>query len=156
MTDSIEPDVLYGQTPGSSHPLWVAVLKDLPHALAVLERHGFQPTMIGDLELFALPEETSTQLSAELHLASYTELANAGYTVMSTPAHPALPIELLGRIERRTALGPTRPPSAGPGQGRGRALAARGRPHWPRSPLCRTPSASHRRVVAADRGPWPH
>ncbi|MFI5863698.1 hypothetical protein OG389_05020 [Streptomyces sp. NBC_00435] len=119
MTDSIEPDVLYGQTPGSSHPLWVAVLKDLPHALAVLERHGFQPTMIGDLELFALPEETSTQLSAELHLASYTELANAGYTVMSTPAHPALPIELLGRIERRTVLGPTRPPSAGPEQGQG-------------------------------------
>lgn len=119
MTDSIEPEILYGQTPGSSHPLWVAVLKDLPHAVAVLERHGFRLTMIGDLELFALPEETGTQLSAELHLASYAELANAGCTVMSTSAHPALPIEQLGRIERRTALGPTRPPSAGPGQGQG-------------------------------------
>ncbi|WP_405496289.1 hypothetical protein [Streptomyces sp. NBC_00096] len=114
MPDSIEPDILYGQTPGSSHPLWVAVFKDLPHAVAVLERYGFGPTMIGDLELFALPEETGTQLSAELHLASYAELANAGYTVLSTPAHPALPIEQLGRIERRTALGAARPLSAAP------------------------------------------
>ncbi|MER5760192.1 hypothetical protein [Streptomyces sp. NPDC002082] len=119
MHDSIEPDILYGQSPGSSHPLWVAVLKELPHAVAVLERYGFEPTMIGDLELFALPEETSTQLSAERHLASYAELANAGYTVMSTPAHPALPIDRLGRIERRTTLGPARPLSAAPGQGQG-------------------------------------
>ncbi|MGW1771932.1 hypothetical protein [Streptomyces sp. NPDC002104] len=119
MPDSIEPDILYGQIPGSSHPLWVAVLKDLPHAVAVLERYGFVPTMIGDLELFALPEETDTQLSAELHLASYAKLANAGYMVMSTPAHPALPIDRLGRIERRTALGPARPLSAASVAGQG-------------------------------------
>ncbi|WP_412078819.1 hypothetical protein ACLF6K_36040 [Streptomyces xanthophaeus] len=109
MTDSIEPDVLFGQTPGSSYPLWVAVLKDLPAAIEVLERHAFRPTKIGDLELFALPEETGTQLSTVLHLAAYAELANAGYIVMRTADHPALPDE---RLQGLMALGPVLP-SAG-------------------------------------------
>ncbi|MCX4776844.1 hypothetical protein [Streptomyces sp. NBC_01264] len=113
MTDFVEPDVLYGQTPGSSNPLWVAVLKDNPAVIEVLERHAFRPTMVGDLELFALPEGTSTQLSTVLHLASYAELANAGYIAMYTADHPALPAE---RLQGLMALGPVRPSAAVPVQ----------------------------------------
>ncbi|MFD3756669.1 hypothetical protein [Streptomyces sp. NPDC058622] len=90
------------------------MLKDIPAVIEVLERNAFRPTMIGDLELFALPEETSTQLSTVLHLAAYAELANAGYLAMYTADHPALPAE---RLQGLMALGPVRSSAAAPVQG---------------------------------------
>ncbi|MCY0931519.1 hypothetical protein OTB20_36120 [Streptomyces sp. H27-H1] len=114
MTDLVEPDVLYGHTPGSAHPLWVAVLKDIPNAIAVLERHSFRRTTINDLELFTLPRETSTQLSTVLHVASYAELVHADYVTMHTADHPALPAE---RLDGVMALGLGQSPAAAPVQG---------------------------------------
>lgn len=115
MTTFAQPDILYGCTPENTHPLWVAILADLPDAVAVLEKHGFEPTEIGDLVLFT-PPDGADELVTVVHVASYAELVHQGHAVMQTADHPALPAE---RLQALIDLGPDHgtAPETGPGQG---------------------------------------
>lgn len=117
MTTFAQPDILYGCTPDTTHPLWVAVLADLPEAVQVLEKHGFEPTTIGDLVLFTPPQSTDEPLATVMHVASYADLVHQGHAVMQTADHPALPAE---RLQTLIDLGPeTRAaPETRPGNGR--------------------------------------
>lgn len=115
MTTFAQPDILYGSTPENTPPLWVAILANLPDAVAVLEKHGFEPTEIGDLALFT-PPEGGAELVTVVHVASYAELVHQGHAVMQTADHPALPAE---RLQALIDLGPDHgtAPGTHPGEG---------------------------------------
>ncbi|MFE5647497.1 hypothetical protein ACFQ8Q_00040 [Streptomyces cyaneofuscatus] len=115
MTTFAQPDILYGSTPENAPPLWVAILADLPDAVAVLEKHGFEPTEIGDLALFT-PPDGADELVTVVHVASYAELVHLGHAVMQTADHPALPAE---RLQALIDLGPDHgtAPGTHPGEG---------------------------------------
>ncbi|MFI5804412.1 hypothetical protein [Streptomyces sp. NPDC051561] len=111
MTFLDSPDILYGYSPGHEPPSWIALLADLPDAVAVLEQHTFRLTETDGLPLFVLPAETDERLATALHLASYVELSQRGHYVMHTADHPVLPDDRLQKLLDLDPAQATTPPA---------------------------------------------
>ncbi|MCX5303131.1 hypothetical protein OG304_06650 [Streptomyces sp. NBC_00160] len=67
------------------------MLGDLPQAVAVLERLGFQTVTDNGVELFVPPPEADSERTTVMHLASFAIFCKEEWTVMYTQNHPALP-----------------------------------------------------------------
>ncbi|MFG2996606.1 hypothetical protein [Streptomyces sp. NPDC048340] len=91
MDDPNSLDILYGHTPGHTQPVWVALLGELPQAVTVLERLGFQAVTRDGVELFVPPPHADAERTTVMHLASFAIFCQEERSVMYTQNHPALP-----------------------------------------------------------------
>lgn len=93
---------MYGHSPDTEHPLWVAVLSDRP-AGVVLERLGFRHVPHAAGEMYIPPPDDGREMTTLLHLASFAIFVKEEFSVLYTDNHPALPAEQIDALLRLQA-----------------------------------------------------